>query len=105
MSVCQMETQTAEESIVPLPDSPFPAELEESLEGFVYENDTFRAENFDEVEYNLPVQIIKVTSLVLNQVLTNACDIQLEPQLETKLINSRIKNLLCIFSKLLCRNC
>lgn len=105
MSVCQMETQTAEESIVPLPDSPFPAELEESLEGFAYENDTFLAENFDEVKYNLHVQITEATSLVLNQVLTNACDIQLEPRLETKLFNSRLKNILCIFSKLVYRNC
>lgn len=68
-----METQTTEEAIVPLPDSPFPAELEESLEGFTFENDTFLAENFVEVKYNLPVQIMKVTSLVLNQVLNYKC--------------------------------
>lgn len=52
-----METQTAKEAIVPLPDSPFPAELEESLEGFSLENDTFLAEIFDEVKSNLPVSL------------------------------------------------
>lgn len=55
MSVCQMETQTAQESTTPLPDSPFPAELEECLEGFAYKDDTVPAAKFDEVKHNLPV--------------------------------------------------
>lgn len=54
--------QTTQELNVPLPDGPFPAELEESLEGFIYTDDTFPAAKFDEVNHNLPFQFAKVTT-------------------------------------------